>query len=108
MSLTTYLNRKITKIDDSDPGWRHFLKDFRDNLLKKCTVLEINSYSGRIFRYRLRDFLYESKIPLDITWIIVWLNNMESETNFKNMNSLLIPNYTEIERIRNLYDASKQ
>lgn len=63
------------------------------NLLAKATVIEVRDYSARIFRYRLRDFLYESKIPLDMTWVIVWLNNLETEHNFKNTPRLIIPNY---------------
>lgn len=104
--LRDHLKRKQTALNDTSSSWRIFLKDFRDSLLAKSRMIEIDPYKERIYRYRLRDLLYEHKLPVDITWIIIWLNNIDTENNFKKLTHVYIPDYNEIQRIRNLYDAN--
>lgn len=108
MSLSSSLKKKSNKVNDVNPEWRHFLKDFRNSLISSSKTIEINLYHARIFRFRLRDLLNENNLPYDCLWIIIWLNNLETELNFKDVTRLLIPDYNEIVRIRNLFDGSRR
>lgn len=107
IKLTDILKTSITKINDPDPKWRNFVKDFRSTIFATAKILQITDYHERIFRYRLKDLLKEAQLPINIAWVIVWMNNIDSESNFKDMTSILIPDYQELTRIRNLYDGSQ-
>lgn len=91
----------------SDAQWRHFLKDFRTKLIETGTYVYITAYDERVFRYRLKDYLLKISVPPDLSWIIIWLNNLETELNFVGVEKLVIPNYQEVARIRKLFDASR-
>ena len=108
MSFSDTLRRTITKINDVDPNWRHFLKDYHSKILSTCTTIELSDYHSRVYEFRLRDMLRENQIPVDLTWVIIWINNLESEYNFSNITKILLPNYQELLRIRNLYDGSRR
>lgn len=107
MIIQDLLKRNLTKINDIDSKWRNFVKDFRNQLLLSVSVIDLTPYHELIFRYRLRDLLYEAKLSEDIAWIVVWINDMKNESDFKDKTRLLIPEYNLLTRIRNLYDGSK-
>lgn len=106
-TLQDLLKRNMTKINDTNFAWRNFVKDFRNTILATAKMIELTPYNEMIFRYRLRDLLYEAKLPEDIAWIIIWMNDLKTETEFKSRDILLIPDYNELLRIRNLYDGSQ-
>lgn len=105
--LQDLLKRNLTKINDIDSKWRNFVKDFRNQILLTVTSIDLTSYHEMIFRYRLRDLLYEAKLSEDIAWVVVWINDMRNESDFKNRDYILIPDYNLLTKIRNLYDGSK-
>lgn len=105
--LQDLLKRNLTKINDIDSKWRNFVKDFRNQILLSVTAIELSSYQELIFRYRLRDLLYEANYSEDIAWVVVWINDMKNECDFKDKEYLLLPDYNLLTKIRNLYDGSK-
>lgn len=107
MSITENYSQTLNKINDQDPSWRHFVKDFKSNIMASARVIELTPFQQRIYKYRLRDFLRENNYPMDLTWIIIWLNQLETELNFFKRSSLIIPDYQTITKIRNLFDASR-
>ena len=106
-TLQDLLKRNMTKINDPSFAWRNFLKDFRNTILSTAKMIELTSYHEMIFRYRLRDLLYEAKLPEDIAWVVVWMNDLKTEAEFKFRDFIYIPDYNELTRIRNLYDGSQ-
>lgn len=106
MSLVSILNSRNTSIASSDETWRNFLKDFKSSLLKTGISVPVTDYQQRVFKHRLKDFLKEISVSQELTWVVVWLNNMESALNFVNKSYLVIPDYSEVNRIRKLYEAS--
>ena len=106
-TLQDLLKRNLTKINDTSFSWRNFVKDFRNTILSTASVIELTPYYEIIFRYRLRDLLYEAKLPEDIAWIVIWMNNLKTEADFKYQERILIPDYNELLRIRNLFDGSR-
>ena len=107
MSLAEDFASMNNKINDQDTAWRHFLKDFKSNILATAKQVQLTPFQQRIYKYRLRDYLRENNLPVDLTWIIIWLNQMETELNFFKKASLIIPDYQTIVKIRNMFDGSR-
>lgn len=106
MSLATILSQRVTELASSAPAWRHFLKDFKASLLEGCMEIPISDYQKQIYAFRLMDFLRDNNIPIELLWIVVWLNGYENELNFVNKDTIKIPNLSEVNRIRGLFNGS--
>ena len=86
-----------------DPKWIIFVKDHRDNLIDNSTTINIEPETMFEYQYRPEDYLASINYPIMYTWIILWLNQIESNMEFKRIPHLILPNASYIQKLSEQY-----
>jgi hypothetical protein len=94
--------RKL-KIAPDDKEWIQFMKDHREHILEKSSSILIDYNDQNTYRYRLFSYLVETSHTVDLLWIILWLNQLDTEMDFNNVRELYIPDYTHISELYQTY-----
>lgn len=79
------------KYNNHDPAWVHYVQDHRSILLASCTARIVVASEQIMYRYRLMDYLRSIHYDHTATWIVLYLNQLESERDFNNIDSILLP-----------------
>lgn len=103
--LHNLFQRYYTKFSNDNYEWVHFLHDHFKRIRLKATYIEINSYQMHEMHYRLNDFLAEYNIPQEADWIVLLINQLQSEKDFKNLTWIYLPDMTDIEELREEFDT---
>lgn len=95
MALSTLLLNTIkgpSVIDSGDLKWQQFLKDHLDYIAIRSETYDIDGSSMEIYRYDLGRFLKEKlSRQVDLTKIVLLLNNMYNDFDFKDPKKYIIP-----------------
>ena len=103
--LHNLFQRYYTKFSNDNYEWVHFLHDHFKRIRLKATYIEINPYQMHEMHYRLNDFLAEYNIPQEADWIVLLINQLQSEKDFKNLTWIYLPDMTDIEELREEFDT---
>ena len=104
-SLSIQLLESISDLDDSNPKWVMFIKDHYDLLLFNSTVYELTPDKMNIFKYRPRDLMVDLNLNPDITWVVLYLNNLQDVSDFVGIESLHIPSLDYINTLRTRFET---
>ena len=108
------LSRKISTkrstdgLDDTDEEWVLFIRDHRKHILEQSTIVYLTNDLITRYEYHLRWFLEDNRIDTDMYWIIMYLNNIKSESEFFNIDRLYIPNIDHIKELRKQFNIFKK
>ena len=95
----------FTKYSNDDYDWVHFVYDHFRRMRSKAIYISLNPYQMNVMHYRLNDFLAEYNIPAEVDWIVLWLNQLQSEKDFKNLKWIFLPDMTDVQDLREENDT---
>jgi hypothetical protein len=104
MSLSQRLKTSVGNYTNTDSLWVQYVKDHRSYLLNLSNKIDIDSITMFNYRYRPEDFLAYKGYSKRVSWIILWLNQIYSHTDFVDLKYIFIP---ELSIIENLYATYK-
>lgn len=102
-SILQQLKTRKTNLLFTDTKWKLFLTDHRSELLQSCTSHMISSFHMRKYRYRLREYIAILNYPKEFIDIVLLLNDLPSEMEFKNLSCILLPNQLKVDELYEKY-----
>lgn len=107
MSLHTIYKQCYSKYSNDDYEWVHYVHDHYARLRAKAAFIEMNEYKMHELHYRLTDFLEEHNVPKEVDWIVLYINQLASEKDFKSLTWMYLPDMTDLELMRDEFDTVK-
>lgn len=104
--MTTFAERLVSDIgtiDDVDQAWVQYVKDHRSLLLDKATIERIEPNIMFTYRHRMPALLERLKYSASLTWIVMWLNQLNSPADVVGLTELIIPDKNQIEELSRDY-----
>ena len=102
------------KNDSNEPfwpfeeGWRQYIRDHFNEIKEKATTIAVNPNDARKYCYSVEAYLYNQDLPKSISWIVMWLNQLDSNMHFdKDIQSIMIPNMDQLIQYRLQYGTTR-
>lgn len=90
-SLSSLLNVKRGKYPTDTPAWTQFVRDHRASLMATATARAITRDEQQTYRFRLVDLLRTLGYDHSVTWIVLWLNDLDGQSAFDGVDELTLP-----------------
>lgn len=100
MTLQQMYSKYIDRYSNSDYEWVQYISDHYSKLMDKAQTIPLDIVVHNTMRYRLNDFLRENNYPVSIAWIVLMLNKLNSENEFVNLNKLIVPDMSQLEKLK--------
>ena len=94
MAITTFsgkLRSLETDYSSRDNDWVKYVHDHYKNIFDSCItdVLDINNHYWEY--HRIEDYLRSKNMDPNVAWIVLYVNQLPSNVEFRDIKSLLIP-----------------
>ena len=103
--LHSLFSKYYTKFSNDNYEWVHFVRDHFKRLRLKAVFITINPYEMHALHYRLNDFLAEYNVPVEADWIVLMLNQMQSEKDFDHLTWMYLPDMNDLQELREEFDT---
>ncbi len=108
ISLSKKIIDKIDQLDNNDPYWVMFVKDYYHQIRNINSIkIAVDPNVMNKFKYRPRDFMRDADYPASITWIMLFINGLEDTTKFVGLNELYLPTIEYINTLQTRYESTK-
>lgn len=87
---------RVLAFNNPNREFQLFLEDHRELILATSTKRWLTYNETELYNYRPVEFLLEIGYPISGMWYVLWLNQIKSIMDFKNMEYIYIPNYNFI------------
>lgn len=95
----------LSSYSNYDREWVQFIKDHYYHIKNKSTIVELNPYRHNTLQFRLADFLAENNIPTEMSWIVLFVNQLGSDAEFTDLTYLILPDVSDIKQLRDTFDT---
>ena len=102
--LHSLFKKHFTKYSNDNYDWVHYVHDHFKRLRLTAVYVELDPFKMNLIHYRLNDFLTECNIPKEADWIVLYLNQLNSEKDFKNLLWMFLPDMQDLENLRQEFD----
>ena len=107
-TLREMFEEQVDQYSSEDQNWVQFVRDHFQYLRNTAQETALDVYRHNTMKYRLEDFLEDQlKMPRSTAWIVLLINQMNSNIDFRELSSILIPDMHVIQYLRNTYDTVK-
>lgn len=108
MSLLNNIKALKNKNNDNfypnDNSWVQYVKDHRSEILSSATYTEIDPNVSHECRYSINSYLTEINVPVSIGWIVLWINQLDSDMRFDGtISNLYMPSIDTISKLQREY-----
>lgn len=104
--LRNMYEQQIDQYSSEEQGWVQFVRDHYRYLRNTAQQVSLDAFRQHTMRYRLEDFIEdEFKMMRSTAWIVLMVNQLNSNVDFRNLEFLYIPDMTAIDYLRNRYDT---
>ena len=100
MSLKETYESQITTYSNHDIEWVQYVRDHFSVLVESATKYTLAPYQHYAMMYRLEDWMGEQNIPKEMSWIILYINQLSDAFDFKDLTEIMIPNFTVLEQLK--------
>ena len=100
MAVTTFadkLRSLETDYSSRDIDWVQYVHDHYKNIFATCQSETLNVNEHYWEYHRLEDYLKSKSIDPNIAWIVLYINQLPSNVEFKEIRSLLIPDMSVLQ-----------
>lgn len=98
--LNNMLNdNRVMAFNDPSREFQLFLEDHRNIILAKSKKVYLNYDEKELYNYRPVEYLLRLGYPISGTWYVLWLNQIKSVMDFKDIDYLYIPDSNYISNI---------
>ena len=104
-SLHTAYNTILSSYSNYDLEWVQFIKDHFYHIKRRSSVVELDPYKHNSMKYRLADFLADNNIPTEMGWIVLFINQLGSDVDFRDITVMILPDVSDIKRLRDVFDT---
>ncbi|MBR1988610.1 MAG: hypothetical protein IKA36_06220 [Clostridia bacterium] len=104
-SLHTTYASLLSSYSNYDLAWVQFIRDHFYHIKKKSTVVELDPYRHNSMKYRLEDFLADNNIPTEMAWIVLYINQLGSNVDFRDITVMILPDVSDIKHLRDVFDT---
>ena len=104
-SLRGAYDSLLSSYSNYDIEWVQFIKDHFYHIKNKSSVVELDPYRHNSMKYRLADFLADNNIPISMSWIVLYINQLGSDMEFRDITVMLLPDVSEIKYLRDVFDT---
>ena len=89
-----------------EEGWRQYIKDHYNEIKEKAITIAVDPNDARKYCYSVEAYLIEQNVPRSVSWIVMWLNQLDSSMHFdKDIQSMLIPDMDQLKQYRMQYST---
>lgn len=103
--LHTLYRKFVTKYSNDNFEWVQYVRDHYKRLRSKAYFVDIDQFKMNSLHYRLEDFLSEHNVPIEVNWIVLYLNQLNSEADFIHLTALFLPDMEDLEAMREEFDT---
>ena len=107
MSLRDILSTKVSQYDDVDTGWRTFVRDHREELLRRSTLNELTADKAQQVNYNSARFFRDIGYRPDFVWIAMYVNGLACDADFVNIRAIYVPDVNYIMELYAQYRITK-
>lgn len=104
-SLHTAYASILSSYSNYDLEWVQFVKDHFYHIKRNSTVVELDPYRHNSMKYRLADFLADNNIPIEMSWIVLFVNQLGSDMEFRDISVMILPDVSDIKHLREVFDT---
>ena len=91
-----------------EAAWVQYVKDHYRAIKEKSLDTQIDPNDAKTCAYSLSLFLQKYEMPLSMTWIVAWLNQIDSDLHFTpETTSLLMPDQSQLEQMKQQYITTR-
>lgn len=106
--LLDMMKPQITEMfNQEDLEYRLYLQDHFKEIIWKGVTVTLSPNAMAEYEYRPKEYLRRMGHPPESDWLILWLNGILDREHFKRLNTLIIPNYSNIEDLYDQYRTLK-
>lgn len=92
----------------NDFMWVQFVKDHKEIIKENSTTIVLHPNDLRKFKYGIESYLTEYNYPKSIGWIVLWLNQLDSNFNFdESLQTIMIPDINQLISLYSQYTTNK-
>ena len=88
---------------NDDIDFVKFIYDHYDRIFSTAEYVTIDKYDTYWKHYRVEDFLRDKGHDPNIGWIVLYINQLPSSIDFKELDSVLIPSMDTLKSLRQSY-----
>ena len=94
--LVNYLKNTFpeTYWNTNDPNFylfKQFIIDHKDLIKENSEIHNFTVEEMYFQRYKLTEYLMSLGLGPDLTWIVLWINDLNDQTEFKDLLNILVP-----------------
>lgn len=105
-TLREIYEEQVDQYCSEDQNWVQFVRDHFHYLRNTAQEILLDVYRHNTMKYRLEDFLEDQlKMSKSTAWIVLMINQLNSNVDFRELNSILIPDMRVIDYLRTTYDT---
>lgn len=102
-SFADIMRGEISQLDDTDLEWVQYVKDHRALLLENASRVSIPPATMFTYRYRMRALLTHLKFKPELTWLVMWLNQLDTPADVVGLSELIIPSKEQVDDLSQDY-----
>jgi len=99
-SLSESITSLKTVYAEDDIDWVKFVYDHYQLLFNTAQYVKLDKSEHYWEYYRLEDFLQDKNIDPNVAWIVLYLNQIKSRLDFKDIDSIMIPSSDTLKALR--------
>ena len=112
----TTLKTLLTNVKESygepfwpeEEGWRQYIKDHFKEIKEKSTTIAVDPNEARKYCYSVEAYLKNLGYPRSISWIVMMINQLESNLHFdSDIQSILVPDTDQLRQYRLQYSTNR-
>lgn len=105
--LTKKLEDKMNIYGNEDKGWVQFIKDHKRYIQGTAHKYVPPLDKLNTFKYRLEHYLQEMQFPMSAAWIVRYINDYKSNSDFTDLYQIALPDVKVLSDLLNKYKSLK-
>ena len=89
--LSEFLQKIETKYSSKDIDWVKYVHDHYKTIFKNSRMEHVDPTKHYWEFYRMEDYLRDKGYDPNIAWIVFYINQLPSNVEFRNIESILLP-----------------
>ena len=99
-SLREELKHADSMYSNGDQKWVQYVRDHFWTIRSSASVIDLEAYQHNTMRYRLAEWLMdEFDMPYTSMWITLLINQLNSEEDFRNLQTILVPDMRVVDNL---------
>lgn len=74
-----------------------YYNDHKEEILARCETKYLTADDMAKYEHRPQRYLFENNYPKESYWLFCWVNDLSGAEEFKDLTSVRVPNYSQIE-----------